>query len=100
MSRISSLRNRSTFGAELCSKRVERVCSVVQDYLQSDVAKLTIANHFADNEEVMQTDMAKFANELSTVMADTVTDGVMDFEDNCRVRGFREAQDKEGVDSF
>lgn len=100
MSRIANIRERSKLNEELYSKKVSRVREAVTDYMQSDVAKLTIANHFAGNEEVKQSDLDRFADDLSQAAVNAYSDSVADFEDSCHARGWDDAKIAEMVESL
>ena len=97
MSRIEKLRERSRISQELYEKKLQRACDAVSDYMSSDAAKLTIANHMNSEDDL---DMHKFAETVATKVTDVVLDPVADFDDVCRHRQFSDDDIHHIVESF
>lgn len=100
MSRISDIRQRSKLSEEIYTKKINRVRDAVADYIQSDFAKLTIANHFNGTGDITQKDLAGFARELSEAVAGSMPDPVEEFEQVCAESGLGQEQAREVVEAF
>lgn len=100
MSRISTIRERSKLNEEIYTKRVNRICDAVTEYMQSDTAKLTVAAHLAKDSEAAEEDLNQFTKDISEAIASAVSDPIAEFEDMCRIKGFNDNQIIEIVDAF
>lgn len=100
MSRIEKLRERSKVSQEIYDKKVQRAYDAVKEYMDSDFAKLTIANHVGNKEDVSPEFLNKFSQEIVDVVADEVLDPVKAFEDVCKQRNFKPSEIRKIVKSL
>lgn len=96
MPTIKELRERARHSRETQEAKIARAQGIVQEVVQSDAFKFTVANHF-ENEGFDNKVVDDFAREVATEIISKATDPKLNFLDICQSRGMSKTKIREVV---